>query len=362
VKTIKHLYIHIPFCAKVCPYCAFHVHRGGGDYQREFVDALVEEVGQIKEEYDLQLETIYFGGGTPSLLSPGLFEKICHSLPACLGEKTIEVNPKTVSLTKARCWKEVGLNRISLGAQSFNQGYLKILGRDHTPKDIVCSVEILKEVGFDNLGIDLMFALPNQPREIWLSTLKQALECQPTHLSCYGLTYEEDTPFFKSLAEGVWKKNEEDEIWMFSETEEVLAEAGLPFYEISNFARNGFESNHNQAYWLGKDYLGVGPSAYSTVGHARWQNLRDTREYISGIRSGTSTKTEVERLSPEIKRKERWMFGLRMRNGIAMDELQEFSTVIDKMILEGLLNLESQRVRLSSKGRLVADCIAEYFA
>ena len=259
VGPVRHLYIHVPFCAKICPYCAFHVHRGGAAARRAFVEGLVREVGWAREVFDLELETIYLGGGTPSLLSPEEVAALFGALPSASGEVTIEVNPATVTEAKAEAWRRAGIGRISLGAQSFDAGYLKLLGRTHLPEEIGETVSLLRRHGFANIGIDLMFALPGQPGEVWKETLRRALELEPDHLSAYALTYEEDTPFFERLKRGEWKTDEGREIAMFEETAVTLAEAGLPFYEISNFARPGFESRHNRAYWAGANYLGLGP-------------------------------------------------------------------------------------------------------
>ena len=192
-------------------------------------------------------------------------------------EFTLEVNPATVTPEKAAAWRAAGVNRISLGAQSFDAEMLKVLGRQHAPGDIAETCALLREHGFDNINIDLMFALPSQAEAKWEETLQAALACAPQHISAYALTYEEDTPFFEKLQRGEWRQDEEREIAMFERTREVLAAAGFIDYEISNFAQTGFESQHNLGYWRGADYLGLGPSACSTIGDQRWRNVPDTR-------------------------------------------------------------------------------------
>ena len=183
-------------------------------------------------------------------------------------EFTLEVNPATVTPEKAAAWRAAGVNRISLGAQSFDAEMLKLLGRQHAPDDIAETCALLREHGFENINIDLMFALPGQSEAKWEETLRAALACAPKHISAYALTYEEDTPFFEKLQQGEWRQDEAREIAMFERTRDVLGAAGLVDYEISNFARPGFESRHNLAYWRGADYLGLGPSACSTIGGA----------------------------------------------------------------------------------------------
>lgn len=360
---MRHLYLHVPFCARVCPYCAFYVHQGGGQAQRAFASALAREIGWARQAFDLRPETLYLGGGTPSLLPPESVEELFAALPAMDGEVTMEVNPATVTEAKARAWKAAGINRISLGAQSFDADYLKLLGRDHRPQDIAETVALLRAQGFDNIGIDLMFALPGQPERVWRETLEQAIALQPEHISSYALTYEEDTPFLSRLKSGEWKQDEPREIAMFEEAFARLAGAGLPFYEVSNFARPGRESRHNRAYWLGAGYLGLGPSAYATVGGARWQNVRDTARYVAQVEAGRLPVelAEREEFSPEIHLREKILFGLRMREGVPAALLQGFEKPAQEAVEEGLAVWEEERLKLTPRGRLVADGVAGLF-
>ena len=369
-SMVRHLYVHVPFCAKICPYCAFYVHQGGAGRQREFVSALREEWRRARDEFPLDLETIYFGGGTPSILSAELFaelaeelapEKVDSPLPR---EFTLEVNPATVTEKKAAAWRAAGVNRISLGAQSFDPEMLKILGRQHAPDDIAETCALLRAHGFTNLNLDLMFALPEQSETKWEATLHAALACQPQHLSAYALTYEEDTPFFEKLKRGEWRQDEEREIKMFTATRERLVEAGFVDYEISNFAQPGFESRHNLGYWRGEDYLGLGPSACSTIGAARWKNVPDTRAYAERIARGESVREEIEALDAATRARERIMFGLRMREGVALKEFGPSpaqALQLDQLQTEGLATIEGNRVRLTPRGQLVADSVAGMF-
>jgi len=381
---IRHLYAHTPFCAKICPYCAFYVHRGGVAAQREFVAALRAEWRRAREEFHLALETIYFGGGTPSMLSAELFSELAEQVAVvpqkvagagpCAGavaavarsataatEFTLEVNPATVTPKKAAAWRAAGVNRISLGAQSFDDKMLKILGRQHAPGDIAETCALLREHGFENINIDLMFALPGQSEAKWEATLRAALACAPKHISAYALTYEEDTPFFEKLQRGEWRQDEAREIAMFERTRDVLSAAGLVDYEISNFALPGFEARHNLAYWRGADYLGLGPSACSTIGGLRWRNVPDTRAYAERIARGESVRGEMEKIDAATRTKERIMFGLRMREGVLRAEFGGAGPQLGQLAAHGLAFEEDGRVRLTARGKLVADSVAGMF-
>jgi oxygen-independent coproporphyrinogen-3 oxidase len=394
---IRHLYVHTPFCAKICPYCAFYVHQGGAAVQRDFVAALRTEWSRARDEFPLALETIYFGGGTPSILSAELFLEMAELIPsstvavaqsatATVGdiggrrpprqlptagptatsendgrEFTLEVNPATVTPEKAAAWRKAGVNRISLGAQSFDADMLKTLGRQHAPDDIAETCALLREHGFGNINIDLMFALPGQSETKWEDTLRAALACAPKHISAYALTYEEDTPFFEKLQKGEWQQDEAREIAMFERTRDVLGAAGLVDYEISNFALPGFESRHNLAYWRGADYLGLGPSACSTVGGLRWRNAPDTRAYAERIARGESVRGEMENLDPATRAKEWIMFGLRMREGVAQAEFGGDAARLKELAAHGLAFEADGRVRLTARGKLVADSVAGMF-
>ena len=360
---VRHLYVHTPFCAKVCPYCAFYVHQGGAEAQRKFVAALRAEWARAREEFPLALETIYFGGGTPSILSAELFAELAEELPrdGLTREFTLEVNPATVTPEKAAAWRAAGVNRISLGAQSFDAELLKVLGRTHQPEDIAETCALMRAEGFQNINIDLMFALPAQSEANWEATLLAALACGPQHISAYALTYEEDTPFFARLQSGEWRQDEEREIAMFERTRAVLAEAGFIDYEISNFARPGFESRHNLGYWRGADYLGLGPSACSTIGGLRWRNVPDTRAYAARIARGDSVRGELETLDPATRAKERIMFGLRMREGVARSEFGDDTERLRELAAQGLAYEERGRICLTPRGKLVADSVAGIF-
>jgi oxygen-independent coproporphyrinogen-3 oxidase len=360
---IRHLYVHTPFCAKICPYCAFYVHQGGPAAQRDFVTALRTEWQRAREEFQLAPETIYFGGGTPSILSAELFTELAKEIPRdpAPAEFTLEVNPATVTDEKAAAWRAAGVNRISLGAQSFDAEMLKILGRQHAPEDIPETCRLLRQHDLDNINNDLMFALPDQSEAKWEETLRATMACEPKHISAYALTYEEDTPFFEKLQREEMRQDEPREIAMFVHTREVLASAGLIDYEISNFALPGFEARHNLAYWRGADYLGLGPSACSTIGGLRWKNVPDTRAYAERIQRGESVREELEEITAATRTKERIMFGLRMREGVALGEFGPDAGPLRDLAAQGLTFEEAGRIRLTPRGQLVADSVAGMF-
>jgi oxygen-independent coproporphyrinogen-3 oxidase len=274
-------------------------------------------------------------------------------------EFTLEVNPATVTDDKARAWRAAGVNRISLGAQSFEPAMLELLGRQHGPRDVVETCALLRGHGFENINLDLMFALPGQSLARWEATLEAALACRPDHVSAYALTYEEDTPFFEKR--GLWQLTEDVEIAMFERTRERLAAAGILGYEISNFARPGYESRHNLGYWRGADYLGLGPSACSTIGGARWRNVANTPLYVARVNGGGSAREEQEALDAVTRAKERIMFGLRMREGVSRGEFVEADGELRRLAQEGLTIEEAGRVFLTARGRLLADSVAELF-
>ena len=269
-EPIRHLYFHIPFCPKLCPYCCFYVEVGSQNKTTAFLDALLREVENHAAE--LQPRTIYFGGGTPSALTceqldylfSGLRERLDFS---ALEEWDLEANPATIRADKAALLQKHGVTRLSLGVQSWDDGLLKTLGRVHSAAQAEKTFHLLRDAGFTNLNIDLMFSVPGQTPEQWRATLEKTIALEPEHISSYCLTYEEDTDYFRKLLGGEYRQDVELDATFFETTMDTLNAAGFSQYEISNYARPGHESRHNQAYWLGADYLGFGPSAFK-IGRA----------------------------------------------------------------------------------------------
>jgi oxygen-independent coproporphyrinogen III oxidase len=365
-SVIRHLYFHIPFCPRLCPYCSFYVETSMRTKNRAFLDALLAEVRSHAVVYAIEPETIYFGGGTPSMLSIGELEYLLGGLRGILRlddlrEWTFEVNPATVSPAKALCLRGLGVNRISMGAQSWDDGILKTLGRAHTAEQAAASYGVLREAGFDNINLDLMFAIPGQSRGQWRGSLQRTVALAPEHISAYCLTYEEDTRYFQQLQAGEFHRDDERDAAMFEETMDLLGEAGYGQYEISNYALPGRESLHNFGYWNGDDYLGVGPSAFSTVGTRRWKNTPDSAVYTAQIGSGAPAISFEEKVSERTRAGETLAFGLRTDHGIAIQAAAPWEAELVEMRSLGLLESRDGRLKLTRRGKLLADSVAEAF-
>src|SRR5918996_2696154 len=267
-EPIRYIYVHIPFCARICPYCAFYKDLLDRSQTQRFCEALLRELDGQRAIFAISPKTIYFGGGTPTAISASQLEFLLGGFRerldlSALEEWTIEANPGSVSARKAALLCKLGVNRISLGVQSWDEELLKLLGREHNAQQAKESFGILRDAGFTNVNVDLMFGLPGQTVHQWRATLEKTIALQPEHISTYCLTYEEDTEFFLRHARGEFRQDADADAEFFEMTMAILEDADYEHYEISNYARPGFESVHNCAYWLGKDYLGIGPSAVS---------------------------------------------------------------------------------------------------
>jgi oxygen-independent coproporphyrinogen III oxidase len=372
-EVVRHLYVHIPFCARICPYCAFYKDLLDPSQTWRFCEALLREL-ELHESRRrtgdrrslLRPSTIYFGGGTPTALNIAQLELLLRSFHERLDlsrliEWSIEANPGSVSARKAAVLKKFGVNRISLGVQSWDGKLLKLLGREHDARRAEESFQILCDAGFTNINVDLMFGLPGQAVDQWRATLEKTIALQPEHISTYCLTYEEDTEFFLRHARGEFRQDPDADAEFFEMTMAILEDAGYEHYEISNYARPGFESVHNRAYWLGEDYLGIGPSAVSTVGMQRWQNVCNYRAYIDRVLSGQSPCESRENLTNEMKRTERIALALRTREGIPGSELESFAPETHELIALELLRESRGNLVLTRRGKTLADSIAEAF-
>ena len=369
------LYLHIPFCHRICPYCSFYKHTPGGTPIGEFVDALGAEAigrrglqplgtGLASEKGVANPFSIYLGGGTPSMLSPkhltALFTSIRNTFDLSeTSEITLEANPATFDLAKAELFRSLGVTRVSLGIQSFSPHVLKTLGREHSPEEASESVAILRAAGIPSVNIDLMFSIPGQSLADWESTLRHAVSLKPDHISAYNLTYEEDTAFFESLKNGSYAENEDKDADHYHLAEEILTAAGFDHYETSNYAQPGHHSQHNQGYWEGADYLGLGPSAVSTIGGVREKNVPDTAAYIRQVNSIGNAIHETEALTPAQRRIELIALGLRTTRGIPLELLDAASLEKAKALAaESLLNIGETRIHLTQLGRPLVDPIA----
>jgi oxygen-independent coproporphyrinogen-3 oxidase len=344
-----------------------------------FADHLISEISlwsADRSAFD-SIDTIYFGGGTPSALAP---EDIARILAAARGNLSIqdgawvsfEANPEDVTAESVRDWRALGVRFLSLGIQSFDADALKFLGRRHTPEEARRSVETARAAGFDTISIDLIYGLPGQPFEIWRRTLEQAVALQPDHISCYQLTFHEGTPFGFRLAKGQMSELPEEaqgDIFLF--THEFLRDHGYPAYEVSNFARSPeHRSRHNQKYWHHIPYLGLGPSAHSFSGTHRWWNERKLGPYEKRLEAGERPIEESEELTREDLALEALMLGLRTADGIDLDVFRQRYGVdlrkhneplIERLVREGLLRIEGELLIPTLEGLAVTDSLTRDF-
>ncbi len=360
------LYIHIPFCHRICPYCSFYKHTPGNTPIPDFIQAIGQEAIWRRglEPLSSHPKTLYLGGGTPSMLSPkhltDLFDHLRNIFDLSQVEEiTLEANPATFDLSKAKLFKDLGITRISLGIQSFSPQTLTTLGREHTPQQATESVHILRQAEIPSVNIDLMFSIPGQSLENWKQTLQHTISLQPDHISAYNLTYEEDTAFFNSLKNGTYEENEDNDAEHYHLAEDLLTSAGFDHYETSNYARPNHHSLHNQGYWQGNDYLGLGPSAVSTIHNTRHRNIPDTNAYIKLIQSLGNAIHESETLSPQQRTIELIALGLRTSTGIPLNLLSRKSlTKAHQLASENLLAINNTHLILSKRGRPLVDPIA----
>ena len=334
---------------------------------RAFIDALLLEAKHhIQHTGKNKLSTLYCGGGTPSMLSPTHLNRLFDGLREIfdfseLQELTFEANPATFDLNKARLFKELGINRISLGIQSFDNEVLKTLGREHNRNEAIAAVPILREAGIEQINIDLMFSIPGQSLDSWQDTLNTAISLEPDHISAYNLTYEEDTAFIDKLTSGEYMDDPELNAKYFTGAHDTLTAAGFEHYETSNYAKKGTRSNHNASYWAGADYLGLGPSAVSTIDSTRWKNLPDTANYIKQINHVGHAQTEIENLSAEDIHLESVALQLRTVNGLPLNTLTiEERKRAQNVIDEGMAEVRDTHLVLSEKGMLLVDSIVEH--
>ncbi|HEY0368533.1 MAG TPA: radical SAM family heme chaperone HemW [Chthoniobacterales bacterium] len=363
---VRHLYVHIPFCARICPYCAFYKTRADPTQTQRFCDALLREVSDLRDRFAIEPETIFFGGGTPTALTSDQLDHVLRGFAdqldlSSMREWTIEANPGSVSPRKAKLLRERGLTRVSLGVQSWDDDLLGVLGREHNAAQAEQSFRILRDAGHDNVSIDLMFGLPNQTLAQWQATLERTVSLLPEHISAYCLTYEEDTDFFLRHQRGEYRQDDSSDARFFETTMRVLEAAGYQQYEISNYARPAFESVHNRGYWRGEDYLGIGPSAFSTVAFQRWQNIADYIRYADRVLSGISPIASNEFLTREMKRGEQIALMLRTSEGVPNEWLDSAPNERSEFLALGLLREEPSRYVLTEKGKLLADSVAEAF-
>lgn len=343
------LYIHIPFCLAKCGYCGFASSPGLPG--PEFRQALINEIRLLSPG---TIRTLHAGGGTPTLMGTGFWRTMLSSLDLsrCI-ETAIETNPAVLANSEYGELREAGFDRISIGVQSFNEDNLKRLGRVHTTRQAAEAVVFARAGGFDNISIDLICGLPGQTMDSWRSDLEKALDLEPDHLSCYELTLEPGT----RMGDAGRKASEELSADMFMKTHETLTGAGFRHYEVSNYARPGRESKHNQSYWERRPYHGAGPSAHGFTGTTRYWNTRDTVRYISLLEQGTLPREGEERITQAMADREEIMLGLRTSRGVRADILPE--ETMNRLIEAGRLKRDEAMVAPTPEGMLWADGMAD---
>lgn len=363
-------YIHIPFCAQKCSYCDFHFSTNHA-YQDEMVDALCAELAIRSAAWSNEsFQTIYFGGGTPSILTSIQLQKLIDCVKSNYrvsdsAEITLECNPDNCSPVHLMTWKELGVNRLSIGIQSFNDHQLEWMNRSHKAADSLNAVLHAKEVGFEELSLDIMYGLPGMTLEEWKEQLHRIIALAPEHISAYCLTVEQKTALSKWVKEGkLTVSSNEQQSEQFEVLVTTLKSAGYEQYEISNFAREGKYSKHNSSYWKGAKYLGIGPSAHGFDQTKRYWNQANNKAYLNELKSGRLPET-IEILSPFDRFNEAIMIGLRTKWGVSKEELfrnvapkEDWFKIVKGYEDQNLLIETPERLVLTESGRLLADAIA----
>jgi oxygen-independent coproporphyrinogen-3 oxidase len=369
---IPGLYIHIPFCIRKCDYCDFYSVTALASMP-DFIDSLIEEIGMHREAFEC-FDTVYLGGGTPSILPPNQIERILNAVRMNFNllentEITMEANPGDLDLAYLASLRNLGVNRLNIGVQSFNDEVLKFLGRRHSVGQALSAIEDARKAGFSNLGLDLIYGVPEQQVTSWLETLTQAISLLPEHLSCYQLTVEPHTPLGKRYNQKELSLPSEDlQYEFFMMTSEILEDAGYVHYEVSNFAKGmAFASRHNQKYWDHTPYLGLGPAAHSFLNNQRWWTHRSVDRYLSAIKNGAKPIEGTEILSLEQLQLEALYLGLRTKKGICIQEFSEkysWNILAEKekpfaeLQQEGLVILENGFVYPTRNGLALSDSLA----
>ncbi len=382
---VTSLYVHVPFCAQKCAYCAFYSEASSGELINRFTSALVREMEIVAD--DLKPRTIFFGGGTPSLLNLRQWEQILRAMEKLnlLGaeEFTVECNPATVSADKAKLFRDFGINRISMGVQSLDEKLLDRLGRIHSREMVFKSFDVLRASGFENINLDLMFAIPTQTMEIWRATLNEAMAMQSEHLSSYEVIYEDDTPLYEQLKAGEFSVDENLACEMYEELISCATRGGFHQYEIANFARNAKSNNptiqqsipslackHNVNYWRGGSFYGLGPSATGYVRGVRTKNWSNTQLYCDQLEKGKRVIESSEELPPLRRAGEIAAFGLRMNAGWPFTEFKratdfdlrnEWDSEMNQLAERGWASRDDEKFQLTHQGLRFADSAAEMF-
>lgn len=372
MQRIIELYVHIPFCVKKCDYCDFLSGPADREHQKSYVKALLKEIRGVSLPEGYVVASLFLGGGTPSSIDACLIEEILSSLKKKFlispdAEVTIEANPGTLTKEKLAVYRRAGINRLSLGLQSADDGELRMLGRIHTYEEFLESFRLAREAGFSNINVDLMSAIPGQTYEGWIRNLRTVAELEPEHISAYSLIVEEGTPF----AERELNLPDEDtEYRMYEDTAGVLAEYGYSQYEISNYAKKGFSCRHNIGYWNRTEYLGLGLGAASLCGNVRFFNTADMREYLQNSGDPSQIRREIQHLTEREQMEEFMFLGLRMTEGIREADFADqfgcsleeiYGKVLEKYEKTGFLEHKYGFWRFTRKGIHVSNVILAEF-
>ena len=372
-------YVHIPFCKQKCYYCDFLSFANKIKFEEEYVESLIKEIRHFKEENDnVEFDTIYIGGGTPSYIDSKNIAKILHTLTLGevipkIDEITIEINPGTFIKEKLQEYKKIGINRLSIGLQSTDNHLLKEIGRIHTYQDFLETYKTARDVGFNNINVDLMIGLPNQTFFDVKKQINEIIELKPNHISVYSLILEENTKLEQIVSQGKLKlPNEEIERHMYWYTKNTLELNGYKHYEISNFAPEGYESKHNLNCWNQKEYRGFGLGAHSYIDNIRFSNITDFNKYIENIRKNEFEKNKIihEIQDEVIKQKEYMLLGLRKVCGVNMQDFENkfgvnpiilFRKELKILAANGLVRVEGDKILLTDKGINLANLVWEEF-
>ncbi|MBC1357708.1 oxygen-independent coproporphyrinogen III oxidase [Listeria booriae] len=371
------VYIHIPFCEHICYYCDFNKVFLEGQPVDEYVDLLIKEMEMVTKQHTMSpVETVFVGGGTPTTLTEAQLAKLCSAISRLFpmtenAEFSFEANPGDLSISKLQVMKDHGVNRLSMGVQSFNNELLKKIGRIHTVDDVYQSVNNAKQVGFENVSIDLIFSLPGQTEADFEDTLTKALDLDLPHYSAYSLIIEPKTIFYNLMQKGkLILPGEDAEANMYEKLMSTMEKHGRKQYEISNFAKPGYESRHNIVYWSNEHYFGFGAGAHGYIGETRYANYGPLKKYMQPLQNGDLPTFQQKELSLKEKMEEEMFLGLRKVAGVDKAHFQAkfgqsldatFANAIDKTIEKGWLESTSESVRLTRRGRFLGNNVFQEF-
>lgn len=364
------IYIQVPFCQTKCTYCNFHTGVFAESLYAPYAAAICREIGESVSLRELTVDTVYLGGGTPSLLAPEGLSRILDAVrsrfPCAWEEVTLEADPETVTAEKARAWRAAGINRISLGVQSFADAELRAAGRMHRRNDIYTAAEALRVAGLNNISMDLIAGLPHQTQASWEASLDELIAIHPEHVSIYLLEVDDGSRLGKELLRGGSKysaaavPSDDDMAGFYESASARLAAYGYEHYEISNWGLSGFASRHNLKYWRREPYLGFGAGAHSFDGHRRWANTHDPAAYVSAIEQGIAVREQEQEVTPHDALEEELFLGLRQLAGIDLARIEKqygtnLSTRVARLVADGLLSREGGTIRLNPEKLTIAN-------